>query len=142
MSRDIEVPFMSTFFMDHPISNIISPGDCAYLQTFLEMANAAAVVPPPRPKLMRGNHGLDSRVLVHDGFRYKLNKPRHRGMYWRCCQRICRAGAANGFPPARRKLKWARLELRITRLKADLLNGRQNVLQYWSAVRHQIQHFN
>ena len=49
--------------------------------------------------------------------------------------------ANNDHPPATRKLKWRLLEQRINNLKTDLQNGQRTVLQYWSAVRHNIELF-
>ena len=47
------------------------------------MANAARII--------RGNKGLDSRILVCDGFMYQLNRSRNGSMYWRCGKKDCRS---------------------------------------------------
>ena len=38
-------------------------------------------------RVISGNRGLNSKVLVHDGFKYYLNNSRNNTMYWRCWQR-------------------------------------------------------
>ena len=43
-------------------------------------------------RIIRGNRGVDSKFLVHEGFRYHLNRTRNGSMYWRCWQKHCRSG--------------------------------------------------
>ena len=43
------------------------------------------------PKLIQGNHGSDSRILIYDGYKYLVNKKRNTRMYWRCCTTDCRS---------------------------------------------------
>ena len=41
--------------------------------------------------IVRGNKGPDSKLLIHEGFRYQLNRTRATRMYWRCWQKNCRS---------------------------------------------------
>lgn len=65
------------------LSNLhhLCTGDCS--NSFIIMANA---------RIIRGNRGIDSKLLVCDGFRYQLNKRRNGNMYWRCWKKDCRSG--------------------------------------------------
>ena len=42
-------------------------------------------------RIIRGSKGRDSRLLIHEGFRYQLNRTRPTRMYWRCWQKNCRS---------------------------------------------------
>ena len=49
----------------------------------------AAAVPLP-PRIITGNRGLNSKILVYDGFKFQLNQKRMTSFYWRCWNKTCR----------------------------------------------------
>ena len=42
-------------------------------------------------RIIQGNKGVDSKLLIHDGYRYQLNKARTTRVYWRCWKKECRS---------------------------------------------------
>ena len=42
-------------------------------------------------RIIQGSRGVNSKLLVHDGYRYQLNKPRTTSLYWRCWKKVCRS---------------------------------------------------